>query len=72
MNQLTNGDKYTIDEMVGSIVINNALEVDSGAYECTAENSIDGQDYEATGSATLTVLGERWFFNINFYFLASF
>ncbi|XP_030828556.1 neuronal cell adhesion molecule isoform X1 [Strongylocentrotus purpuratus] len=55
---LTNGDKYTIDEPLGSIVINNALEVDSGAYECTAENSIDGQDYEATGSATLTVLGK--------------
>ena len=63
MNQLTNGDKYTIDEMVGSVVINNALEVDSGAYECTAENSIDGEDHMATGSATLTVLGEKLFFN---------
>eukprot|EP00057_Strongylocentrotus_purpuratus_P018452 XP_011672926.1 PREDICTED: neuronal cell adhesion molecule-like [Strongylocentrotus purpuratus] len=55
---LSNGDKYTIDEMVGSVVINNALEVDSGAYECSAENSIDGEDHMAMGSATLTVLGK--------------
>ena len=72
MNQLTNGDKYTIDEMVGSVVINNALEVDSGAYVCTAENSIDGEDHEATGSATLTVLGERCFFILIFGFFLFF
>ena len=62
MNQLTNRDKYTINETEGSLVINNVKKVDSGEYECTAENSIDGQDHEATGSATLIVLGERVFF----------
>eukprot|EP00057_Strongylocentrotus_purpuratus_P016245 XP_011670719.1 PREDICTED: contactin-2 [Strongylocentrotus purpuratus] len=52
--KLTNGIKYTISETEGSLVINNVKKVDSGEYECTAENSIDGEDYEATGSATLT------------------
>ncbi|XP_030829400.1 hemicentin-1 isoform X5 [Strongylocentrotus purpuratus] len=55
---LTNGIKYTLNETEGSVVINNVKKVDSGEYECRAENAIDGEDYEATGSATLTVLGK--------------
>eukprot|EP00057_Strongylocentrotus_purpuratus_P016222 XP_011670696.1 PREDICTED: neurofascin-like [Strongylocentrotus purpuratus] len=55
---LTNGIKYTINETEGSLVINNVKKVDGGEYECRAENAIDGEDYEATGSATLTVLGK--------------
>eukprot|EP00057_Strongylocentrotus_purpuratus_P016221 XP_011670695.1 PREDICTED: protein sax-3 [Strongylocentrotus purpuratus] len=51
---LTNRDKYTINETEGSLVINNVKKVDSGEYECRAEN---GEYHEATGSATLTVLG---------------
>ncbi|XP_041459251.1 neuronal cell adhesion molecule-like isoform X3 [Lytechinus variegatus] len=55
---LTDGGKYNIDDVEGRLVINDAMEVDEGVYECTAENTIDAQVHSETDDATLTVLGQ--------------
>nr|XP_054751521.1 neuronal cell adhesion molecule-like isoform X2 [Lytechinus pictus] len=55
---LTDGGKYNIDDVEGRLVINDAVEVDEGVYECTAENTIDATVYSETDDATLTVLGQ--------------
>lgn len=56
--ELTNGPKYTISssDVEGRLVVNDAVEADSGNYECTASNSIDGQDYSEVEGAQVTVL----------------